>query len=133
LVTVWNVSTGGRKQTLFGLRRSVQRIAISPDGKTLAVAHEGGMISAWDTSDWFRLWVTDGKDAEVLAFSAQDRSLLSAGSRAPIFRWNADSGELRDVFPCSEYFGVSTIGADLQGFYLPVRRATRSREKILQN
>jgi WD40 repeat protein len=133
MVSVSDISTGERIQMLSNPQRSVKQIAFCPNGISMEVAYGGGLISVWDSSDGSIQWTADGRDVESMTFSAEEGSLLSAGSRAPIFRWDAASGELRDVFPCSEYLGVSTIGAGMEGYYFPVRRATLSREWMLQN
>jgi WD40 repeat protein len=49
-VSVWRTADGALEFTLPGLAESVTALAISPDGRTLAAAHQRG-ISLWDLED----------------------------------------------------------------------------------
>jgi WD40 repeat protein len=76
----------------------------------MAAVYEGGAISLWDTSDWNLVQTLEGKGADVLAFSTEEPTLLSAGAGAPVSRWEVPGGEARHVYPFSEIFEIANIG-----------------------
>ncbi len=101
-VAVWDVATG-KEKARFGvdLGRAL-RIALAPDGKTLAVAHlKGdsgkviGKIVLWDlaTGKEIRQIGPDQKEIYALAFSADGATLASGGDSGPRL-WEVASGEM---------------------------------------
>ncbi len=89
LVKVWNVETGKEELYLPKLRRRVQAVAFSPDGKTLALGDgdyrkgetvtlvergSGDLITTLGDSKGDALWVYG------LAFSADGRRLIQSSS-----------------------------------------------------
>ncbi len=101
-VAVWDVATG-KEQARYGvdLGRAL-RIALAPDGKTLAVAHlKGdfgkvvGKIILWDlaTGKEIRQIGPDQKEVYSLAFSADGATLASGGESGPRL-WEVASGDM---------------------------------------
>src|SRR5262249_55383790 len=72
-----------------------KRIAISPDGKTLAAAGSDRVMSLWNLADAGLRSIWTGHDAEVrgLAFSPNGKLLASAGADGTVRLWDAARGE----------------------------------------
>jgi WD40 repeat protein len=113
LVSIWEISTGWKKQILPSPGKGVRQLAFSPSGRTMASVYEGSGIALWDTADWKRLRTMDGKGADVLGFSKKEPTLLSAGEHAPVIRWEITSGESRHRYPWEDVFHIYNIGVGM--------------------
>jgi WD40 repeat protein len=47
-VTIWDLTTGRVVRTIPGRAANTNRVAITPDGKRLAIRNKGGTIRLWD-------------------------------------------------------------------------------------
>jgi WD40 repeat protein len=87
--------------TLPGDFDPVRSLAISPDGRTLAVAKFRGTIQLWDltlTPPQQRTPLTGHQGAiNVLAFSPDNKILAAAGSDRIVHLWNMETTERRKV------------------------------------
>ena len=70
-VKLWDASSGAELQTLGGHLGSVNTVAFSPDGKTLASASSDRTVKLWDASSGAELQ-TLGVEAVILALSFSD-------------------------------------------------------------
>jgi WD40 repeat protein len=113
LVSLHEFPSGGKKSILPSPGTGVTQIRFSPGGKILAVSHGDGMIRLWDTLDESLIRVMNGKGANVLAFSSEEPTLLSAGAKAPLIEWELGNGTARHVYPFAEKFSVSGLGRSL--------------------
>ena len=100
-LSLWNVTTGGKKKTIAGYMSLVKSVAFSPDGKTLASWDWRGKIHLWDTNtgekkqQLFRGRRTISS-AEVGGFSfSPDGKMLASGNGAEIDLWDATTGDLK--------------------------------------
>jgi WD40 repeat protein len=95
-VLVWEVKTGKRVLALTH-PRGVQRVAVSPDGKTIASAgtHDS-LIRVWDMESKKEKWIlrghTDGLTG--LAFAPGSRWLVSGSHDGTIRVWDATTGSM---------------------------------------
>jgi WD40 repeat protein len=95
-VHVWEVASGAERVLLPTQADSVEAVAYSPDGKSLATAANDGTVTLWDGAT--------GKQQQVfhtravvcsLAFADQGRTLLVAGFSEVIHAWDLHTGRQR--------------------------------------
>jgi serine/threonine protein kinase len=103
---LWNVASGrqiAELPRLYGATDSVQALAFSPDGKSLAVGYSkfsgasGGITCIWNiTSRKCTLKLRDPASGEVqaMAFSPNGRLLAVADSSGVTYIWNTVNGRL---------------------------------------
>jgi hypothetical protein len=80
--------------TLTGHSSSVNSIAFSPDGRTIASGSDDNTIKLWDATSGSNIRTLTGHDADVLsvAFSSDGRTIASASDDYTIKLWDAASG-----------------------------------------
>ena len=87
MIKVWDAGTGKELASLAGSGPGVRAIAVSPDGSTLAVAHDTPMIELWDLRQGTLTGFLAGHIANVMAvrFSPVrcDPDLRERGWRGP--------------------------------------------------
>lgn len=92
---------------------SVEHLAFSHDGKTLAASGRWGEVSGKETKSHVKLWsVTGGElrqtwtlpglSVPLLAFSPQDRTLITAGALNIVQEWDVATGAEKRSLPISE-------------------------------
>jgi WD40 repeat protein len=103
---LWNVASGrqiGELPRLYGATDSVQALAFSPDGKSLAVGYSkltgdsGGITCMWNiASRKCTLKLRDPASGEVqaMAFSPDGTLLAVADSRGFTYIWNTGNGRM---------------------------------------
>ncbi|HUF05615.1 MAG TPA: caspase family protein [Aridibacter sp.] len=99
---VWDVETGempeflGRPE-IEGQQPDVGPIAISPDGRSLAIVNADGSVSVWDPVKEKELKSFEGHagHTRALAFSPDGTILASAGEDGKVILWDAYTGEIR--------------------------------------
>ncbi len=103
-IEIWDVQTGRRIQTLEQLGSSwgyMEPVAISPDGRILAVSGEmdpakGSSVDLWDVESGKRLRTVRGDTSfnTTLSFSADGTTLNVEGLRNGIKSYNVETGDL---------------------------------------
>jgi len=91
-------------------------MAWSPDGRTLASAHDDGTVALWKEGVAEPVRVLSGHQGSVrsVGWSPDGRRIVSGGDDGTIRRWNADSGALELVMtllPAHEW--MTTIPGSL--------------------
>ena len=108
-VDVWNRS-GGAPLVITGVTRnpSIQTVAFSPDGNTLAVAGTGG-VQLWDVATRTRSAQLTGTDTapEAVAFSPDGKTLTVGDANGNIYLWNvAARSETHFAVPITSWGGL---------------------------
>ncbi|MFX0577584.1 TIR domain-containing protein [Nocardia nepalensis] len=80
------LSTTWYAGTIDGTTKSVRRLVFSPDGRTIAVQHDGGIIELWRLSDAGRAErlgepLTDIHDYSGIAFTPDGKTLLTGAAQ----------------------------------------------------
>jgi WD40 repeat protein len=94
-VRLWDLSTG--RETLRLRHEWVSQVALSPDGKLLATAGDEGSLRLWEAGSGKLIRQLNSHPASVLslAFSANNRSLLSGDADVTTWLWDLSP----DVMP----------------------------------
>jgi WD40 repeat protein/serine/threonine protein kinase len=101
---LWGMCNARLRMTLRGSKAPVHCVAISPNGKTLAVASEDGAIRLWDTSTGrqgltFDLNLPSGDPAFSVSFTPDGRTLAAGYWDGLIRLWDVAGGKVLDTFP----------------------------------
>jgi WD40 repeat protein len=93
VLRIWDVTSGKELSSITD--RSLNRIALSPDGKVVASAGSSSVIVFWDAGTGRNLRQTPGGVFNALAFSEDGTVLASGESGGRIRLWDvATAGEL---------------------------------------
>ncbi|BCM94372.1 hypothetical protein IAD21_06279 [Abditibacteriota bacterium] len=93
-VQLWNARSGQLIRTLTGHSQMVDHVVFSPNGKQLA-SQSNGELKVWDVPSGRFLWQQRGKSSVMLAFTANNRSLVTGDIEGTIQFWEAQSGRLQ--------------------------------------
>lgn len=95
----WNVKTGKRTGS-FDAKSSINAIAISPDGNTLAIGIRDNAIKLWNVSHGKLLHTLTGHRGEVrtVAFSPDGQQIASGSQDGTVKLWNASTGQVISTF-----------------------------------
>ncbi|WP_414755247.1 WD40 repeat domain-containing protein [Anabaena sp. CCY 9910] len=99
LLQSWNVKTGKRTGS-FDAKSSINAVAISSDGNTLATGIRDNAIKLWNINDSKLIHTLTGHQGQVrtVAFSP-DGTLLASGSQdGTVKLWNATTGKQISTF-----------------------------------
>jgi WD40 repeat protein len=99
-IRIWDVATGAERLQFGGDRATVQSLAFSPDGRTLAsCGHEpwGGTspVVLWETATGKERGRLGGHSGylSAVAFSADGRTVAAGGSDQKVHLWHLPSGK----------------------------------------
>ena len=98
-VRVWAVDHGKRVATVLIDSSWVTQIEFSPDGSTLSVAHEDGMITEFDTEHWnvLRKFRAHGARLSDIAYSHDGNLLASGADEGEVKLWDRERRLVRQV------------------------------------
>ncbi|BAZ47516.1 WD-repeat protein [Nostoc sp. NIES-4103] len=97
---LWNLQTGKLIRN-FDAKSSINAIAISPDGKTLATGVRDKAIKLWNVGSGELIYTLTGHAGEVMsvAFAPDGQTLASGSWDKTIKLWNLTTGKLIRTFP----------------------------------
>ncbi|KAB8076271.1 WD40-repeat-containing domain protein [Aspergillus leporis] len=93
-ITIWDAKTGAVVRTLEGHSDSVQSVAFSCEGQTLASGSRDRTIKIWDTKIGTELQMLEGHSDSVqsVAFSHDGQTLASGSCDCTIKPWDTKTG-----------------------------------------
>jgi WD40 domain-containing protein len=91
-VVLIDASTGATKSMLSGHTNIVQRVAISPDGLTLASVSLDATVRLWDLKTGQIKQTLRGDTPPLSALFSFDGKMLAAGVPSAVMMWDAQSG-----------------------------------------
>ncbi len=123
-IVSWDIETKIRKQQKFRTGSNIYRIALSPDGNTIAGSR--GDLHLWNAADGTHIAELSGHlwGVSGIAFSP-DSTTLASGGRSGLFLWDVKS-RTRKLSISGHTIGVAAIAFSPDGKTL----ATGSREEI---
>ncbi|HUG70286.1 MAG TPA: c-type cytochrome domain-containing protein [Pirellulaceae bacterium] len=94
-VKFWQRARNAHKLDIAGIESPVKSIAVSPDGKWLAMAEEGGKLKLFEMSTGTLARTMDGHPggATSVAFSTDSSKLVSGGQDKSLRVWNVADGQ----------------------------------------
>ncbi len=98
-LTLWNVATGVKLQTLTGHASEVRSAAFSPDGKLIASGSTDRTIKLWDARSGSSLRTLSGHSTAVfsVAFVRDGKTMLAGSIDNTVKLWDLATGELRNL------------------------------------
>jgi RNA polymerase sigma factor (sigma-70 family) len=92
VIYVWDVATG---KELRQIKRHALRMAVSPDGRTLATTDSDGVLHLWDVATGKESRRIDNARCACLAFSPDGRCLATGDGAGVIHLWEFATGRER--------------------------------------
>ncbi len=88
-VSLWDVASGTIRRTLWDTRQ-VQALAFSSNGRQLAIGHQDGTLTLWDTTNGRRLaqFIRHATPIRSIAFASDGNSLASMSSDGFVKLWD---------------------------------------------
>jgi WD40 repeat protein len=94
-IILWNVDTGEPIRRFAGHDGAVNRIALSPDGRTLLSGSDDATIILWDleTAESIRRFENHSGPVNCVAFSPDGQRFLSGSDDMTVILWDVATGE----------------------------------------
>lgn len=91
-ITLWNIQSGQQIASMKAHKESVNSLAFSTDGKTLASSGEDYKIHLWDVPTQERRYtLPESFNAQTLAFTSDGKSLVGGSFSGFVQTWNLET------------------------------------------
>jgi WD40 repeat protein len=113
-IYLWDTETGAALRTPAGEQGAAHCLAVSPDGKTLAVGEDGGLIRLWELATGRQRGNLKGHQGAIasLSFSADGKRLASGSGDTTALLWDLTSAATGGQRPTPD---LDRLWADLLG------------------
>lgn len=134
-VDIWNLATGGLRQSFSAHNREATRVLVTPNGQQLITAGEDGIIRIWDlaaglqTGSFSPVQTITGHNSAILAIaiSSDGKTLASGGWDGSVKLWDLATGSLQQTLEGhSQLVGAIAISPDGKTL------ATGSRDRTIR-
>ena len=107
-IDLWDIETGKHKKTLKGHKESIESLAFSPDGKTLASGSLDNTIILWDVAKGKRKKTLKKHANEIrkVMFSPDGKTLLSYDRSTILKLWEVETGKL--IYSLRDHADIAT-------------------------
>lgn len=124
-VALWPQDGAAPQAILENFTPQVRRIALSGDGRALAVGSEGGWVSLWDWGADHPWWLQRAHAGAVttLQFSPDHHWLITASPADTLNVWDAQTGALASTLPITLGVASAVFSPDGQWLYVAARRS----------
>jgi len=113
---LWQLCQGDESVLLHQYLKPIRTVAVSEDGKLLAVLNRGGQVALWDLTLRRPLRVVTDAATKALACSRSGRLLAFSRSEASrdqaVEVWDVPAGKLRTSLPQSSSIGALAFSPD---------------------
>jgi WD40 repeat protein len=118
VVRIWSAASGQELQVLKGPAGTDTVVALSPNGKTIALAGNY-IIRAWNAISGRELYTVErpGQAITSLVFSADGKTMASGGTGSAIDLWDAVSGRLLKSFQSDDPKTPSQVFSVVPDYY----------------
>jgi WD40 repeat protein len=113
-VRVWSLQKGTCEKSFKGYSGEILAMALSPDGKTLAVCGVGGVVRMYSFPAFERLDKGSGHEQRIrnASFSPNGSFIVTAGEDRTIRTWRAKDGEQTNLLNTEANVLGAFVGAD---------------------
>ncbi len=113
-IKLWNAQTGALRQTFTETSHTLQSLAFSPDGKTLATGVSDNTVKLWDVQTGTLRQTLSGHSHWIftVAFSSDGTTLASGSLDHTVKLWDVQTGALRQTLTGSDYIQSVAFSPD---------------------
>jgi WD40 repeat protein len=128
--SIWSIKGKPFQMVSLNAEHPIVRLAVSPDGGTVATASERNVTSLWRMSDGVeRSQFPQQTEILDLAFSGDSKILAASTKSGPIQIWDVDKGSLRAVVP-QRSTDVKQVAVSKNGQFVATIDVNRTAEII---
>ncbi|MEH2233061.1 MAG: hypothetical protein V7K71_26090, partial [Nostoc sp.] len=111
---LWNLETGDNERTFHGHSRSVNTVALTPDGKQVISGSDDNTLKLWnlETGDNERTFHGHSRSVNAVAVTPDGKQVISGSWDNTLKLWNLETGEEIATFTGEAPFFCCPVAAD---------------------